>query len=127
MVKLIPDKKVSSDKYLISINWILHKVVREDDTLSHALVLPLVLNKYVLHQAHNVLCHNGTARTYQCLKRLYYGKGLHKDVIVYVKHCIKCKQQNLHPQHYAQLHFEVPSVPMQFIAMDLIGKFKPSP
>ena len=47
-----------------------------------------------------------------------------KDVNVQMKQCIKCRQQNLHPQHYAQLHLEVPLMPMLFIMMDLIGRFK---
>ena len=38
-----------------------------------------------------------------------------------------CRKQNLNAQHYAQLHLEVPAIPMHFIAMDLIGKFKPLP
>ena len=40
---------------------------------------------------------------------------------------MKCRQQNLHPQHYAPLHLEVSSIPMHLIVMDLIGKFKLSP
>ena len=49
---------------------------------------------------------------------------MYKDVNVHVKQCIKCRPQNLHPQHYVQLHLEVPMMPMQFTAMGLIGKFK---
>ena len=30
----------------------------------------------------------------------------------------------MHPQHYAQLHLEVLLMPMDFMVMDLIGKFK---
>ena len=44
---------------------------------------------------------------------------------IHVKLCIKCRQQNVDPQCYAQLHLEVPSMPMCFMVMDLIGKFKP--
>ena len=39
---------------------------------------------------------------------------------------LRCREQNLIPQHFAQFHLEVPSALMHFIAMDLIGKFKPS-
>ena len=39
-LKLINDKKVPSDKYFIVDNGLLHKVVREDDKLFHALVVP---------------------------------------------------------------------------------------
>ena len=42
--------------------------MREDDQLFHMLVLPVVLSKYILLQAHDAVGHNGTARTYQCLK-----------------------------------------------------------
>ena len=48
-------------------SYTIHKVVREDDKLFHALVVYLTPSKYVLHQAHDTL---GTARTYQCLKTI---------------------------------------------------------
>ena len=47
----------------MSKNRLLHKVVREDN-LFHALVVPNIFSKYVLHQAHDALDHNGTERTY---------------------------------------------------------------
>ena len=43
------------------------------------------------------------------------------------KTCLKCRQQNVHPQCHAQLHFGVPLMPMHFTALDLIGRFKMSP
>ena len=55
MLKLINDTKVSLDKYSISDNGLLHKVVREDDQFFHTLVVPVVSSKYVLHQVHNAL------------------------------------------------------------------------
>ena len=55
---------------------------------------------------------------------LYYWKGLHKDIDTQVKQCIKCIQQNLYHQHYAQFHLKVPSMPIHSIVIDLIGKFK---
>ena len=36
---------------------------------------------------------------------------------------MRCRQQNLHSQHYAQLHLDVLSSPVHFIVMDLIDKF----
>ena len=64
ILKLINDKKISSGKHFISDNVLLHKVVKEDDKLLHALVGPVVFSKYVLHQAHDALGHNGTATNY---------------------------------------------------------------
>ena len=115
LLKLMNDMKVPSGKYFISDNGHLHKDVREDDKLFHALVVTITFNKYILHQACDALGHNGTARSYHCLKWSYYWKGLCKDVNIHVKQCIKCRQQNLHHQHYAQLQLEVPLMPMHFI------------
>ena len=67
ILKLINDKEVFSDKYFVSDNGLLHKVLRENDKLFHALVVSINLSKYILHQMHDALGHNGTARTYQCL------------------------------------------------------------
>ena len=68
--------KMSPDKYFMSNNKLFHKVVREDDKLFHALVVPLAVSKDVWHQVHGVLGHNSIARTYQYLKQIYYWKGL---------------------------------------------------
>ena len=68
MLKLTNDEKVPSDKYFISDKGLLHKVVREDDKLFHMSMVPITFSKYILHQAPDTLCNNGTARTYQYLK-----------------------------------------------------------
>ena len=60
MFKLINDRKVPSDKYLISDNGLLPKFVRENDKLFHALVVPITFSKYVLYQVHDTLGHSGT-------------------------------------------------------------------
>ena len=42
-------------KYFVNNGKLLHKVVREDDKTFHALVVPTLLAKYVLHEAHVAL------------------------------------------------------------------------
>ena len=49
---------------VVNINQLLHKVVREDDKLFHALVVPVTFSKYVLHQMLDALGHNDIARAY---------------------------------------------------------------
>ena len=71
MLKIINDKKKPSDKYFIKDNRLLNKVVKEDDKLFHALVVPVIFYKYILHQVDDALDHNDTARSYQCLKQLH--------------------------------------------------------
>ena len=41
-----------------------------------------------------------------------------------MKQFVKLRQQDLHLQHCAKLHLEVVAIPMQFISMDFIDKFK---
>ena len=82
---------------------------------------PLLLNL-----GHDQLGHNGSARTYMLLKRMYYWKGMKTDIYNYVKQCKLCQKQNITPVKYAPGHFSVPMTPMEFISMDLIGDFTPS-
>ena len=39
--------------------------------------------------------------------------------------CYQCQRRNRQVIKYATLHFDVATFPMQFISMDLIGKFYP--
>ena len=70
---------MSSDRHFLNDEGPLHKVVKEDDKLFHVPVVPKSLSKYILHQVHNVLGHNGTARTYQYLKNCIIGKDYQKS------------------------------------------------
>ena len=89
IVQVINDRKMPHDKYFISDNGLLYEVVTEDDKLFYALVVFLSLSKYILHQLHYASGHNGTTITCQYLKRLYYWKGLCKDVNAHPKQFIK--------------------------------------
>ena len=75
--------------------------------------------------AHDELGHNGTHRTYILLKRNYYWKGLKPSVQKDIKMCYQCQRRNRQVVKYATLHFDVATIPMQFISMDLIGEFYP--
>ena len=80
----------------------------------------------LLKMAHDQMGHNGSARMYMILKRLYYWKGMKPQVYIYVKQCKVCQQHNIIPVQYTKGHFEVPKSPMEFISMDLIGEFPKS-
>ena len=75
--------------------------------------------------AHDNLGHNGTHRTYMLLKRLYYWKGLKPSVTKHIQRCYQCQRRNQQISKYTTPHFDVPTFPMQFISMDLIGEFHP--
>ena len=84
-----------------------------------------IVEGQILRMAHDELGHNGTHRTYTLLKRLYYWKGLKPSVEKHIKMCYQCQRRDKQVVKYATLHFNVATFPMQFIFIDLIGKFHP--
>ena len=84
-----------------------------------AIVVPVHYTLALLRLAHAELGHNGSTRTYMLLRRLYYWKGMKPYVYKYVK------QRNRQVVKYVQGQFKVPTAPMEFISMDLIGEFHP--
>ena len=104
---------------------ILHKYVTQYQQTHLAMVLPQALIPNIMKMAHDDLGHNGVTRTHMALKKLYYWKGMKKDINKYIRSCNTCQHRNQQVVKYASLHFDVPSLPMQFISMDLIGEFHP--
>ena len=102
---------------------LLKRYVIDRDNTYETTVLPRALTARVLWMAHDKLGHNGTHRMYTLLKRLYYWKGLKPSVAKHIKMCYQCQRRNKQVVKYATLHFNVATVPMQFISMDLIGEF----
>ena len=75
--------------------------------------------------AHDYSGHNGFRRTYNALKRQYYWPGMRKHILKHCKSCHQCSLQNQGPGELEFGHFNVPSVPMEFICMDLVGPITP--
>ena len=104
---------------------LLKRYVVDGNNMYETIVLPRALTAQILKMAHDNLGHNGTHRTYTLLKRLYYWKGLKPCVTKHIQRCYQCQRRNKQVVKYATLHFDVATFPMQFISMDLIGKFHP--
>ena len=75
--------------------------------------------------AHDYSGHNGFRRMYNALKRQYYWPGMRKHILKHCKSCHQCSLQNQGPGELEFGHFNVPSVPMEFICMDLVGPISP--
>ena len=90
-----------------------------------ATVVPDHLKLAVLKLAHDELGHNGSARTYILLRRLYFWKGMKPQVFKYVKQCRVCQHRNSQAVRYLKGHFNAPRTPVEFISLDLIGEFHP--
>ena len=64
-------KRKTSDKYHMH-NGLLHRYNLDYKQRFQALVIPVSYAKVVLKLAHDELGHNGTARTYALIKRMFY-------------------------------------------------------
>ena len=110
--------------YLVKDN-ILKRYVLEGNNTYETTVIPRALTGQILRMAHDELGHNGTHRTYTILKSLYYWKGLKPSIEKHVRMFYQRQRRNKQVVKYATLHLDVATFPMQFISMDLIGKFHP--
>ena len=75
--------------------------------------------------AHDYSGHNGFRRTYNALKPQYYWPGMRKHILKHCKSYHQCSLQNQGPGELEFGHFNVPSVPMECICMDLVGPITP--
>ena len=101
---------------------ILTKIVRIQDELHHLPVLPISLLERVIFCFHNCRGHQGVARVTNSLRRLFYISNLRLQVYHYIKKCDFCKRHSPNLAKYKSLHLQVPDIPFEGIAMDLIGK-----
>ena len=108
--------------YFLDSRNILCRRTSDQGRVFESICLPVALVPLVLDQSHNLLGHNGTPRTYEFLRRMYFWAGMQKDITEYCRTCLKCQQMNVREESYPPLHLNIPSMPMHMIAMDLIGK-----
>ena len=104
---------------------IIYRLWCEDNKTEECIVVPEVLQNPLLMLAHDYSGHNGFRRTYNALKGQYYWPGMRKHILKHCKSCHQCLLQNQGPGELEFGHFNVPSVPMEFICMDLVGPISP--
>ena len=107
-------------------NNILKKRVTEQALSYKAVVVPDILKESLMILAHDEQGHNGFKRTYNALKTLYYWKGMKRHIQLHCKRCRTCARHNIHNNEVYKEHFKAPSQPMEFLAIDLIGRISPS-
>ena len=104
---------------------VIYRLWCEDNKTEECIVVPEVLQNPLLMLAHDYSSHNGFRRMYNALKRQYYWPGMRKHILKHCKSCHQCSLQNQEPGELEFGHFNVPSVPMEFICMDLVGPISP--
>ena len=104
---------------------IVYRLWCENNKTEECIVVPEVLQNPLLMLAHDYSGHNGFRRTYNALKRQYYWPGMRKHILKHCKSCHQCSLQNQGPGELEFGHFNIPSVPIEFICMDLVGPITP--
>ena len=84
-------KDVELQKIFIKERGVLFRLWTEDGRTFKCILVPKVLQESMIILAHDHSGHNGSRRTYSCLKRQYYWPGIQKQVF---KHCKRCVLQN---------------------------------
>ena len=72
---LVQGKPMSNQAYHVE-DGILRKYVTDNKQRFDTIVVPIRYTLALLRLAHDELGHNGSARTYMLLRRLYYWKGM---------------------------------------------------
>ena len=121
--KLHKDKELQ--KIFIKEEGVLYRLWIEDGRTFKCILVPQVLQDFMIILAHDYSGHNGSRRTYNCLKRQYYWPGIRKQIFRHCKKCKECILQNQGQPEKCFGHFDSPELPMEFICMDLVGPIHP--
>ena len=123
--KLWSENKLNKTLFTME-NDILRRILMINGLLYKPVVTPSILKDCLIMLAHDEQGHNGFKRTYASLQTVYYWKGMKRQIQLHCRRCRTCARHNVISQEFHKEHFTVPTQPMEFIAMDLIGEFHPA-
>ena len=123
--KLWSESKLNKTLFTME-NDILKRILMVNGLLYKPVVTPSILKDCLIMLAHDEQGHNGFKRTYGSLQTVYYWKGMKRQIQLHCRRCRTCARHNVTAQEFNKEHFAVPTQPMEFIAMDLIGEFHPA-
>ena len=121
----LQSNRLDKEYYSLDENELLTRKVIDGGHEFCTIYLPSVLIFQVLRTAHDDLGHNGFPRTYAALKRVFFWKGMKEDIRKHCKTCATCQLHKLENVKFERKVFRPSLQPMDFICMDLIGKFHP--
>ena len=124
----LKDKKLSKlkgDSRYTKIEGVLYYIA-EEPNMGLKLVIPKHLKELVLQENHDNLGHMGIDKTYDRIRAQYHWKGIYRDVVQHVSHCVPCNTRNLKQQHAPMQEMDEVSRPFQKLAIDFCGPFPTS-
>ena len=102
------------DFYKMENNVLYHMVIKNNHKFDAA-VLPAELVNTALFLGHNQSGHNSFQRTYAAIKRIYYWKGMHKDILRYCKGCLQCAKHRVEKRKFIEQSFKPGIQPVEYI------------
>ena len=118
-------KDTELQKIFIKEEGVLYRLWIEDGRTFKCILVPQVLQDFMIILAHDYSGHNGSRITYNYLKKQYYWQGMRKQILRHCKRCKECVVQNQGQPEKCFGHFDSPDLPMEFICMDLVGPIHP--
>ena len=95
------------------------KVNYKGDILE-ATLLPKALRPWIITSTHKFCGHQGGDRCYNKIRATYYWSGMKNNICQAISNCKICKMESPNLGKYMNLHLEIGTAPMHFLAMDTI-------
>ena len=95
------------------------KVDYKGDILE-AILLPKVLRPWIIASTHEFCRHQGGDHCYNKIRATYFWSGMKNDICQAIANCKICKMESTNLGKYMNLHLEIGTAPMHFLAMDTI-------
>ena len=95
------------------------KVDHKGDMLE-AILLFKVLRPWIIASTHEFCRHQGRDHYYNKIRTAYFWNGMKNDICQAISNCKICKMESPNLGRYMNLHLEIGTAPMDFLAMDTI-------
>ena len=122
--KLHKDRELQ--KIFIKEEGVLYRLWIEDGRTFKCILVPQVLQDFMIILAHDYSGHNGSRRTYNCLKKQYYWPGIRKQIFRHCKRCKECVLQNQGQPEKCFGHFDLPGFANGVHLHGLGGTYSPT-
>ena len=85
-----------------------------------AILLPKVLRPWIIASTHEFSGHQGDQRLYNKIRGTFFWNGMKNNICQAIANCKVCKMESPNLGRYMNLHLEIGTAPMHFLAMDMI-------
>ena len=85
-----------------------------------AILLPKGLRPWIIASTHKFSSHQGDQRSYNKIRRTFFWNSMKNDICQAIANCTVCKMESPNLGRYMNLHLEIGTMPMHFLAMDTI-------